>query len=396
MKNNYQDKLSHLSPQEINDLMVSYYDGEKNDVLIKEYKIDIRSSLLSKTFPLEVQNNILCPFCMTPMVSHRESKSSYSSPEIFCESCAHQRNNKYCHCENCKAEKEKIKEIQEKQKSKKDNEKREILLELFLRENSEPIDINLLNLKSKLYICSLLRACLSEDLNSIYPISQSSVKLAPTDSYIMDIVSYLRDERVILFSPDTHLDSIIIEDGFIKSYYPMNVTFRLNVTEDNYQSSIDRLMYLKGIDYISPEEKIQHWSDIGVSESVEFLYAKMEEYNLPNEHIGDKTISSIKDALNDFSTSQLYNFIWRAVKNAAAFYQKERISKQHAVNTIAGNISRSNEKSIVEGWDVKGYGRDYNYPQTIISEVFFNMIIEIGDKGFSSVRSKIQNNTADE
>lgn len=388
MSNNYQDKLSHLSLQEINDLMESYYGGEKNDLLIQKYKIDIRSSLLSKTFPFEVHDDISCPFCNVSMLSHRESKSSYSSPKIFCENCSHLRNNDNCNCENCKEEREKIQNSQVKQKLEKDNEKRELLQELFLHENSEPINTDTLSLKSKLYICSLLRACLSEDLSNIYPISQSKAKIAPTDKYIMDIISHLRDERVILFSPDTHLDSIIIEDNNITSYYPMNVTFRLNVIEDNYQKSVDSLMYLKGIDYISPKEKIQHWADIGISECLEFLYAKMEEYNLPSEYIGDKTISSIEDALNDYSVSQLYNFIWRAVNNSAAFCQKERISKKHAVNTIAGNISRNNEKAIAECWDVKGYGRDYNYPQTIISEVFFNIIIEIGGKGFSSVRSE--------
>ena len=71
MKNNYQDKLSHLSLQEVNDLMESYYGGEKNAILIQKYKIDIRSSLLSKTFPFEVHNDILCPFCNIPMFSHR-------------------------------------------------------------------------------------------------------------------------------------------------------------------------------------------------------------------------------------------------------------------------------------------------------------------------------------
>jgi len=390
LKNNYQDKLSHLSLQEVNDLMESYYGGEKNALLIQKYKIDIRSSLLSKTFPFEVHNEVLCPFCNIPMISHRESKSSYSPPKIFCENCSHLKSNDYCNCENCKEEREKIQKIQVKQKLEKDNEKRDLLLELFLHENSDPINTDTLSLKSKLYVCSLLRACLSEDLSSIYPVSQSTVKIAPTDKYIMDIISHLIDERVILFSPNTHLDSIIIEGNNITSYYPMSVTFKLNVTEDSYQKSIDNLMYLKGVDYISFEEKIQHWSDIGASECLEFLYAKLEEYNLPNEYIGDKTISSIEDALNNYSVSQLYNFIWRAVKNSAAFYQKERISKKHAVNTIAGNISRSNEKSIAECWDVKGYGRDYNYPQTIISEVFFNIIIGIGDKGFSSVRSKIK------
>lgn len=60
----------------------------------------------------------------------------------------------------------------------------------------------------------------------------------------------------------------------------------------------------------------------------------MEEYNLPSEYIGDK------------------------------------ITKKHAVNTITREILRNCEKAEADSWDIKGYIRDYNYPQSIISEVF--------------------------
>lgn len=385
MKDSYQDKLAHLSKEEIKDLMELYYDGENVELLIKEYKVDVRNSLLSKTFPLTVYKDVYCPFCSTYVVSYKASKSSYSEPDKFCLECLHQLD-KYCNCTSCVKEREQLKKDEELQKEAEDEEKRDILITLFEDENEYPVDIEELSLKSKIYISSLLRAASSEDLGFIKPINQSS-PFAPTEKYMSDIISYLRDERIILFSPSTHLDSIVFEDGSITAYYPKNTTFELNIEELEYKDSIESLLHLKEVDYISSEEKILLWSEIGLYECLEFLYAKLDEYNLPEEHIGEKTISSIEEALNNYSISQLYNFIWRAVKNAAAFRQKNGITPQHAVNSIAGSISRSSEKAHVEKWDVKGYGRDYNYPQTIISEIFFNSVLQVGDKGFTSIRS---------
>jgi hypothetical protein len=94
--------------------MLRYYDGEKNDILITEYNIDIRNSLLVKTFPMKTHNDILCPFCSIPMCSYRESKSSYSwnNPKIFCEQCNHEYDKYYCSCSNCKESRQIQEEIQ--------------------------------------------------------------------------------------------------------------------------------------------------------------------------------------------------------------------------------------------------------------------------------------------
>jgi hypothetical protein len=382
----YQKKLSHLSQEQIERLMQRYYDGEKNDLLIKEYNIDIRTGLLVKTFPILTHDDILCPYCDIPMVSYRESKSSYAfgNPKAFCQVCKHKKYDPYCNCENCKKLREDQAEILRQKEAKLNDAKRQILIERYEYENSMPISIDELTIKDKLYICALLRTSLSEDFKNINPLSSVKSNLAPTQKYKMNIISYLRSKLIVLFSPSTSLHSIIIENNEIQSYYPLDVTLKLNAPEEQYDEVIQDLLHLNIDDDINNETKLELWNEIGLFECLEFLYAKMDEYNLPSEHVGDKTISAIKESLKDFSISQNFNFIWRAVTNAAAFYQKSSVSKKHAVNTISGSIIRSQEKAKAENWQIKGYGRDYNYPQTVISEVFFNNILQIGSKGFES------------
>ncbi len=387
MSTQYQEKLSHLSQEQIEKLIQRYYDGEKNDLLIQEYNIDIRTGLLVKTFPLLTHDDILCPYCDIPMVSYRESKSSYTcygKPKTFCKTCNHNNYHPHCNCKNCNKLREEKEEMFRQKEAKLNNTKRQILIESYEYENSMPISIDELTIKDKLYICALLRTSLSEDFKNINPLSSVKLNLAPTQKYKMNIISYLRNKLIVSFSPSTSLQSIVIEDNEIQVYYPMDVTLKLNAPKEQYDTIVQNLLHLNIKDEISNEIKLELWYEIGLFECLEFLYAKMDEYNLPSEHVGDKTISAIKESLKDFSISQNFNFIWRAVTNAAAFYQKSSVSKKHAVNTISGSVIRSHEKAKAENWEIKGYGRDYNYPQSIISEVFFNNVLQIGNRGFES------------
>ena len=382
MKNEYQNKLLHLATEEIEELMKRYYNGEKNNILIEEYAIDVRSTLLIKTFPIKIYNDKLCQFCNIPMVSYRESKSSYSHEAIFCRKCNHLLNDSYCKCEVCI----KIRIEEQKDRERIENQiilkQREVLMTEYLERSENAIDIEQLSLKGKLYISALLRTALSEDLINIQPLSSRILTLAPIDRYKMNIIAYLKNENIILLAPNTLLDSVVIENNEVIEYYPLKVTFRANLNES---ADIKNLLYLKDNDDIGEKLRLELWHEIGLYECLEFLYARLDEYSLPTDHIGEKTNLAIKEALKSFSISQVYNFIWRATTNVAAFSQKNNISKKHAVNTIAGAIIKSSERALAEEWDVKKYGRNYDYPQTVISEVFFNNILKIGDKGFDSV-----------
>jgi len=86
--------------------------------------------------------------------------------------------------------------------------------------------------------------------------------------------------------------------------------------------------------------------------------------------MGEKTRHVVANAINDFSIGQVYSFIWRASKDAAAFYVRERVTKTHAANTVVGAIERSAERAVANGWDVKDYRRDRRVPETPLVQVF--------------------------
>jgi len=390
MKNEYQDKLSHLTEKEIEELISRYYNGDKNSLLIYEYKIDISSSLLVKTFPPKIHLDKLCPFCNLSMFSYRVGKSSSSKEIIFCKECRHELNNLHCPCKGCEEHRLEKERLLKERKQRLEYLKREIILDTYKTEKEYPLDISELDIQMKLYLSALLRTSLSEDLKDINPISISSSKLTPitpNSEYETKIISFLKQHRVIIFSPNTDIDSVIIEENEIVSYIPENATYRLNVYKDESDIEIESLLYFKDedVEEMDNDLLLTLWLEIGLYECLEYLYIRLKEFNLPSQYIGDKTISAIKEALNHFSISQVFYFVWNASKNADAFYKKGGVPKKHAVNLIAGRISRTMERAISNNWDITKYGRGYNYPQSIVSEIFFNRVLNIGDEGFDTI-----------
>jgi len=389
MKNQYQDKLSHLTEGEIEELIKRYYGGEKNNLLINEYDIDIKnSSFLIKTFPPRTHFDILCPFCNIFMTSYRKSKSSYSIETIFCKECQHELDNTYCSCTICKNKRlEKEKFERERQQILFDTQ-RQVIIDKYLTDKEYPTDFEELDIQMKLYLSSLLRSSLSEDLKDINPISSATLKLTPItpdNIYETKIITFLKENGLIIFSPNTVLNSISIEDNKIDGYYPLNTTYRLNISKDGLTIEVDELFHLEDIEEKNDELLLTLWLEIALYECLEYLYMRLDEYNLPSKYIGDKTVSAIKETLNNFSISQIFYFIWRASKSSDEFYQKGGRTKQHAVNLVAGNILRIMETAIAKNQVVPKYERNYKCPQSIISEIFFNRVVKIGARGFDMV-----------
>ena len=86
--------------------------------------------------------------------------------------------------------------------------------------------------------------------------------------------------------------------------------------------------------------------------------------------------------LNDFSVSQIYGIIWRAVADASKLYLEKGISKKHAANSVIGACERYAERAKINGWDLTQYNRIKDLPQSVLSLFYFNRVLGIGEMGF--------------
>jgi len=168
--NELNSAISHLTENEITELVNQYYAGVKVKELIEKYNINILASRFVSVFPL-VKVNIKCEFCDVPMITKLNSKSSYeklSQKDIICQECQHLQSRP-CNCSKCK-EKSKLKELEKKHKQDILNKKKIAFLEQiqdtpFVREED-------LSLTDKIYLASLLRECLHENAEYIEKINQ--------------------------------------------------------------------------------------------------------------------------------------------------------------------------------------------------------------------------------
>lgn len=382
MKKNftYKEKIAHLSEKQISELMAKYYAGAKNTFLIDEYNINIKPNDIYKVFPLKI-TSFDCPYCKTnPLKIQPLSRSSYSPEIAFCEICGHEHNTN-CRCNNCKHERE-----VEKQNNiiKIQN----FIYEQYEEDLQEQYIFEELTVQERLYAAALLRTCLSEDMTIIKSLRQTSSRLAPTVEYTYKIIKELRAKRIIAFSPDADYDSVTIENNRISAYYIDRMSWHLNVCSE-YMSEdeiLKELTYPTNFD-MEIENVCELWQEVAFYEALEYLEARLTEYKLPTDVLGEKTFSAIQMALRFYSTSQVFNIIWSAAKSAAAYYQKERITKNQAVTSIAGAITRHVERSIADRWDIRGYDRNYNQPQTPISSILYDKMLRIGEAGFRLIPS---------
>ena len=86
--------------------------------------------------------------------------------------------------------------------------------------------------------------------------------------------------------------------------------------------------------------------------------------------------------LNDFSVSQIYGIIWRAVADASKLYLEKGISKKHAANSVIGARERYAERVKINGRDLTQYNRIKDLPQSELSLFYFNRVLGIGEMGF--------------
>ena len=123
------------------------------------------------------------------------------------------------------------------------------------------------------------------------------------------------------------------------------------------------------------------WRKIAVGECLEYLNYQLHRVGFDFTP-GEKTYKIFEILLNDFSVSQIYGIIWKAVADASKLYLERSITKKHAANSVIGGCERLGARAKVNGWNMTEYSRIKDLPQSELSAFFFNRVLGIGDMGF--------------
>lgn len=377
MKPIVNEKIAHLSEEQLTALINRYYANEKISDLLDEYKINARPGELANLFPPIINNNIICPYCNMGMWTDRFSRSSYKKNDVtYCPVCKHSHNT-HCFCNKCESKRKDEKNIEI-------NRIRKVLSESLDLTKQIPIDVSELSFDELVYTGTLLRIGLEEDLTKIKPANDFNEPFAPTHDFQIEIIRHLKNSKIITVHPCSPVDAFseVPDDGNF-TFYLLKVYYHLNLTSlEDRSSIINKLMNPDKFEDIYDEEAYNLWKRIALEECKENLLYNLKSVGFEYS-IGEKTEQILTDLLQKFSTSQIYGIIWSCTTNATRYYQEKNIPKKQAANSVIGNCQRYAEKALAEGWEPKKFNRSKDCPQSALSKFFFNRILQIGDDGFN-------------
>ncbi len=288
-----------------------------------------------------------------------------------------------------------IQREERKRLAETENERKyKILDDEYQNKRKSGLDPSCFSFSDAIYFISLIRVGMSEDLEYLFPRESYERQLSPTSDSDLEILRQLYRNGLICIHPGSRTDSLEINKDTPDSltFYPLQVHWLLPLSDN--QTANAAIAQIESV-LRAKESWSEEWvnqslllrKEIALQESFQYLKFVLQEHGF-DFSIGEKTTQIIKSLLNDFSVAQIYSLCWRAAKDAAAYYMRESVSKKQAANIVPGSIQRMAEKALSEGWEVKPYGRNFKVPQTMVSEVLYNMALQIGDAGFNAVIPK--------
>ncbi len=377
-------KIAHLTERQINEVMEKYYGGEKAKDIIKEYGIDIPISKLYTVFPPLKCENEICEYCGHVMYQERQSKTSINShytwnkPKKYCLNCGHEIDS-FCGCEQCQRKRNDKEERLRKEYEEALRIKRELICRKFSVDNIDEKSFNELTTRERILLGALMCVALSEDMTKIENMASKENNLAPTVEHTKEIIKELLENKVILVDPDSEI-SAFSDD--IETFDIYKVQFLINLKKDEFEESVSTI-FRGNYSEIDKEEILIIWKEMAISELLEYLITSMERVNF-NFNPGKKTIEVFNHLLNNFSVSQIYQMIYNGIAKATKYYQEGSATKQHAANSVITNCQSYGAKAILDNWRVKGYYRDRDCKESVLSQFLFSKIIKIGDAGFNT------------
>jgi hypothetical protein len=166
--------------------------------------------------------------------------------------------------------------------------------------------------------------------------------LAP--AYVSTFIDKLRDARAIVDHP--HLakpDAYVLEDGKLY-HYGNRVVYKL--VPDSQIGAGEALLSLLQTKELTNNVAIRNlWLDYATADCMAYLFNQCELHGLPtDQELNEKIYSAFRVALMKYSVAQLWNLIWKIVRDAATLSTRGYSNRPKAALTLPGKLQRYLEK----------------------------------------------------
>lgn len=376
-----QAKLSHLSSEDIEILMKRYYAGEVIKSLLQEYKIVVAASNLHLTFPPKIHEDLGCPYCELHLISSRPSKNGVRQVP-FCPVCRHTELGN-CNCSNCAA-------IRRQQEQERLKQLRQNIEKFCAIADYKPILFEGMSLVDSIQLGAMLRVGISEDYEFIYPLSKQQQPYSPDYSDSIEILNRFSERRYLTVHPLSEIDAFAEIEAHNLRYYTTKVIWHINLFSETLTKKeiITNLMNPTLFKREQIDELFEIWYSIALQEVLEYFLHSIKSVFKSDYNVGAKTIEVFKDLLKHFSVSQIYAIIYKGTNDALRFYTEEKVNQKYAINTIIGRCQNYGERAIASKWNLKGFGRIGECPQSALSKFIYDRVLRLPEDGFYTLIDK--------
>ena len=266
-------------------------------------------------------------------------------------------------------------------------ERREILDQWFGGSSDlcDVADLTELPLQTAAALLAITRTAGDDDLRILRPLIEWPGTVTPGGAGDLDLLGDLFQEQYLRISPESAAAAFDWNDNNEPArYWADRVHWAISI--DGVRRELSSVATTLELVFADREhwpvvwmlELPALWGEVAMAECLAYLDARMNEHHLPLQQ-GDKLRLVLGETLKRFSIGQVYNFSWRASRDAAAFYQRGGKTTTHAANTVPGAIQRMAESATANGWETKSYKRDWHVPEAALPALLANVITMLGN-----------------
>lgn len=373
--------ISHLSHLEMKELIGGYKSGEKVGDLMRKFKINLSPNQLRRMLPPE-KLDLYCHVCDAQMVQEVPARKANQLfvGKISCPNCGHM-NSCICPCLHCIQER---KRLAEEEKAKLKTKILNAILAEQLRSPNNICFLENLSLAESVAFLALTRCCPIDDQYLCGPLVSNTVPFAPTAALRNELLSKLQETGLIAVSEHSAEGSIGIVCKQI-IYDTQNV--RWIVPAINSHELVQNIE-LAGLSRFWPkhwyDDAVPLWLNVALAECRQFYDYNAKLRGLQAQ--GDGAVNTMLiNLLRDFSVGQVYRVIWNGARDASDFLIRKNPNRAHAANYMVGACQRWADRARAEGWQVIAFKRNFDLPRSMLSYVLFDVILRIGERGFTDV-----------
>lgn len=290
-----------------------------------------------------------------------------------------------------------------KQKAQKlsTDDKTKLIEDKYSIEDKKTIDIEELSYTHKLYLLAICRVLTDESFDSIFPLTEipSNKLLSPSRYMDRNIMNCLNSKNIILVDPNSNTDSFEFEDNNCVGFDTAAVNWLVNISAKDEKrlsvASCYTLIFKDLTNYFptSNEERRKVLSftlNLAMHEALNHLIFKCSELNY--EYSFNKKLHLyLNQLIISLAVSEIISIINRAVDEDYLFISRFNLEKNYG-STVSGRLLNLGEQAIRDDSQTKRSKRNECLPRSELSKIFYELIHEGDDEGFTECPAEFWNN----